>query len=116
MAEQTSCTNPGSVSSAERAPPPIVEFASRTRTEYPARVRVIAAARPFGPDPTTTASYLFDIVRHHHDLEMIWLRISFARLSSVQGSLLIDALWDVDAPFEMAADAADLRTQGRNRT
>src|SRR5438445_399763 len=79
----------GTPFSAERAPPPIVEFASRTRTEYLTRARVIAAARPFGPDPTTTASYLFDIVRHHHDLEMIWLRISLARLSSVQGSSLM---------------------------
>src|SRR5438094_674933 len=31
--------------------------ASRTRTERPARARVIAAASPFGPAPTTTASY-----------------------------------------------------------
>jgi hypothetical protein len=33
----TSWTNPGSVSSAERAPPPIEELASSTRTECPAR-------------------------------------------------------------------------------
>src|SRR5438046_10317932 len=33
------------------------ELASSTRTERPARARVIAAARPFGPDPTTTPSY-----------------------------------------------------------
>ena len=51
-----SWTKPGSVSSAERDPPPIVSAASSTRTERPARARAIAAARPFGPEPTTTAS------------------------------------------------------------
>src|SRR5262249_29207534 len=55
-AEQTSCTNPGSVSGAERMPPPIVGSASNTRTESPSRASAIAAARPFGPDPTTMAS------------------------------------------------------------
>jgi len=33
IAEQTSCVKPGSVSSAERAPPPISSFASYTATE-----------------------------------------------------------------------------------
>ena len=47
---------PGSVNSAERAPPPILSRASRTQTEHPARAISIPAARPFGPDPTTTAS------------------------------------------------------------
>src|SRR5687767_10961589 len=56
IAEQTSCTKPGSVSSAERAPPPISSFASYTATELPARAIWIAAARPLGPAPTTTAS------------------------------------------------------------
>ena len=56
-AEQTSCTNPGSVNSAERAPPPISSAASNTTTDLPARARVIAAASPFGPEPITTASY-----------------------------------------------------------
>jgi hypothetical protein len=56
MAEHTSWMKPGKVSSAERQPPPIVAAASMTRTEQPARANVIAAARPFGPDPTTTAS------------------------------------------------------------
>src|SRR6266508_3232375 len=56
IAEQTSCTKPGSVSSAERAPPPISSFASYTATEWPARAIWMAAARPFGPAPTTTAS------------------------------------------------------------
>src|SRR5205814_6811935 len=55
-AEQTSCTKPCRVSSAERAPPPMVALASSTHTEHPACASVIAAARPFGPDPTTTAS------------------------------------------------------------
>ena len=50
--------NPGSVSSADRMPPPIVGAASITRTESPSRASVIAAANPLGPDPTTTASYL----------------------------------------------------------
>src|SRR3954471_9141947 len=47
---------PGRVSSAERDPPPIVCLASSTRTERPARASTIAAARPLGPAPTTTAS------------------------------------------------------------
>src|SRR5262245_54992988 len=37
-------------------PPPIVGSASKTRTERPSRASAIAAARPFGPDPTTMAS------------------------------------------------------------
>ena len=56
IAEQTSCTNPGSVSSAERQPPPTVSSPSSTRTESPASASAIAAARPFGPEPTTIAS------------------------------------------------------------
>ena len=56
MAEQTSCKNPGNVSSAVRAPPPIVSFASITRTPRPAWARRIAAASPLGPEPTTIAS------------------------------------------------------------
>ena len=55
-AEQMSWTNPGRVSSALRIPPPTVGCASYTTTERPARARVIAAASPFGPDPTTIAS------------------------------------------------------------
>src|SRR5690606_23572651 len=39
-----------------RAPPPIVGCASSTRTPRPARASVTAAARPLGPEPTTTAS------------------------------------------------------------
>jgi hypothetical protein len=54
--EQTSWTKPGSVSSAERTPPPMVSSASRTSIRRPARASVIAAAKPFGPEPTTTAS------------------------------------------------------------
>ena len=56
IAEQTSWTKPGSVSSAERVPPPTVSAASSTRTESPARASTIAAASPFGPEPTTIAS------------------------------------------------------------
>src|SRR5579872_3808908 len=61
MAEQTSWTKPGRVSSIEREPPPMVSLASYTRTERPARAIVMAAARPFGPAPTTIASY-FSVV------------------------------------------------------
>src|SRR5205823_3959179 len=61
-AEQTSWTNPGSVSAADRAPPPIVSFASTTSTARPRRARATAAASPFGPDPTTTASYPFVLI------------------------------------------------------
>src|SRR5215210_8358260 len=56
MAEQTSWTNPGSVSSAERAAPPTVSPASKSSTDQPARASVIAAPNPFGPAPITTAS------------------------------------------------------------
>ena len=48
--------NPGSVSSSVRQPPPGVDAPSKTSTESPARASVSAAASPFGPDPTTTAS------------------------------------------------------------
>ncbi len=63
IAEQTSWTKPGRVSSAERIPPPTDSLASQTKTERPALARVIAAARPLGPDPTITASYslFFDL-------------------------------------------------------
>src|SRR6185503_16448948 len=56
MAEQTSCTKPGSVSSALRIPPPISALASSNSTESPACCRAMPAASPFGPLPTTTAS------------------------------------------------------------
>jgi hypothetical protein len=49
---------PGRVSSAERAPPPTVSAASKTITDRPALAKVMAAANPLGPDPTTTPSYL----------------------------------------------------------
>ena len=55
-AEHTSCTYPGSVSSAERVPPPIVSACSSTSTDRPACASAMAAARPLGPEPTTTAS------------------------------------------------------------
>jgi len=54
MAEQISWRKPGSVSSSVRAPPPMVSFASRTMTENPSRARRMAAASPFGPEPTMT--------------------------------------------------------------
>ena len=47
---------PGSVSSLVRIPPPNVSAASMTCTDRPARASSIAAASPFGPEPTTTAS------------------------------------------------------------
>src|SRR5580765_3569232 len=40
----------------------MLAFASSTRTDSPDRARVMAAARPFGPEPTTTASYETGIV------------------------------------------------------
>src|SRR6266700_260039 len=57
MAEQRSWRNPGRVSSAVRQPPPMVSSASSTWTDQPDSASSTAAARPFGPDPTTTASY-----------------------------------------------------------
>ena len=58
VAEQSSWSRPGRVSSLLRAPPPIVSAASITVTRSPARARVAAQARPFGPAPTTIASLM----------------------------------------------------------
>src|SRR3712207_5692731 len=58
MAEPTSWTKPGNVSCAERVPPPTMASASSTSTERPFRANSTAAARPLGPEPTTTASYI----------------------------------------------------------
>src|SRR5947209_2664266 len=52
-----SWTKPGKVSAAERLPPPTVSRPSTRSTRCPAWARVIAAASPLGPAPTTTASY-----------------------------------------------------------
>ncbi len=56
IAEHTSWTKPGRVSSSDRVPPPARSAASSTTTEQLARASVTAAARPLGPAPTTTAS------------------------------------------------------------
>src|SRR5438309_11836718 len=48
--------NPGSVSASDRVPPPMVDSASRIRTDLPAPARTRAAANPLGPEPMTTAS------------------------------------------------------------
>src|ERR1019366_7594150 len=37
-------------------PPPVASCPSSTSTDAPSRAKATAAARPFGPDPTTTAS------------------------------------------------------------
>jgi len=58
-AEQTSCVKPGRVSSADRKPPPAEDLASAMRTVNPSRCKVMAAARPLGPLPTTTISKSF---------------------------------------------------------
>ena len=55
-AEHTSCRKPGSVSSSVRQPPPGLAAPSITCTRSPAAASVTAAARPFGPLPTTMAS------------------------------------------------------------
>ena len=57
IAEQMSWTNPGSVRTALRVPPPAVGCPSTTRTRRPVRAIVIAATSPLGPDPMTMASY-----------------------------------------------------------
>ena len=49
IAEQTSWTKPGSVSSNESAPPPSVSCSSCTTTSSPARASAIAAAEPVRP-------------------------------------------------------------------
>ena len=63
MAEHTSWTKPGRVSSAERQPPPIVSAASMTVTVRPAWAIAMAADNPFGPEPTTIASGVAATVR-----------------------------------------------------
>ena len=63
IAAHTSWTKPGSVSSADRVPPPISSAASSTSTEQPASARRTAAASPLGPEPTTTASYRSAVMR-----------------------------------------------------
>src|SRR5262245_32426483 len=59
MEEQTSWRKPGTVSAADRTPPPIVSCASRTSTLCPVRTSVMAAVKPFGPEPMTIASQDF---------------------------------------------------------
>ena len=60
---QTSCKNPGNVSSAVRIPPPGVPRASRISTRSPARARVMPdIASPFGPEPTITASQAESVI------------------------------------------------------
>src|SRR6476619_1260892 len=58
-AEQTSCSSPGSVSSLVRAPPPGLSAPSSTVTFTPCPANRTAAARPLGPEPTTTAVLTF---------------------------------------------------------
>jgi len=55
-AEQTSCTNPGSVNGLDRAPPPIASLASSTKTDRPVCASTIAAASPLGPDPIVVSA------------------------------------------------------------
>src|SRR5437867_6408394 len=83
MAEQTSWTKPGSVSSAERAPPPSVSRASKTQTEQPARASSIPAASPFGPDPTMTASNSISVL--YTRLQMLRPPLPALRLTSHGG-------------------------------
>src|SRR5262249_19683162 len=66
-AEQMSWTKPGSVSSADLAPPPIVAERSYAVTAYPARASTIAALRPLGPDPTTVARSPAMVHRVHQE-------------------------------------------------
>src|ERR687898_3152300 len=49
--------NPGRVNASDRTAPPGSLAPSRTSTERPALASTIAAARPFGPAPTTMASW-----------------------------------------------------------
>ena len=94
-AEQMSWTKPGSVSSAERDPPPIVSAASSTRTERPARARAMAAASPFGPAPTTTASGKQPPHAAHRGAERVERRADRRRVPDVAPlgplALLVDA-------------------------
>src|SRR5665213_1618300 len=62
-------------------PPPIRSDASCTTTSMPARASVIAAARPFGPEPMTTALRAKDFA-HACDAEPV--RELFGRLAVVR--------------------------------
>ena len=58
-----SWTNPGWTSSALRTAPPTSGWASRTSTDQPRSASRFAATRPFGPAPTTTASWVTGAAR-----------------------------------------------------
>src|SRR5438094_5762792 len=83
---------PGSVNSAERVPPPIVSRASMTQTEQPSRASSMAAARPFGPDPTTTASKSIVVLYTRGR----WLPL---QRQSQQHRTMRDGLWPTDEDF-----------------
>jgi len=57
--EHISWTNPGRVSCADLRPPPIVDFPSIITTDLNLWMSVMAADKPLGPEPITTASYVF---------------------------------------------------------
>src|SRR5688572_3707310 len=65
MAEHTSCTKPGKVSPCDRIPPPTVSLPSTSNTDSPVCCSRMAAAKPFGPEPTTTASKSFLFIFNH---------------------------------------------------
>src|SRR5579859_7497076 len=66
MADPKSWTNLGSVNGMLRTAPPAVGWASNTSTCNPAWASTIAAARPFGPEPTTHALDLFGTILSEH--------------------------------------------------
>ena len=78
-----SCWKPGSVSSSVRTAPPGVSAASSTSTWRPASASRIAAARPFGPAPMTTASLT----------SAIWIAIWCSMLSDGSSPAPQKACW-----------------------
>src|SRR4051794_19450747 len=58
-------------------PPPIVSPASCTTTSSPARASVIAAASPFGPEPTTTARLPAKNLAHARDAHAVRALLGF---------------------------------------
>src|SRR4051812_15476780 len=93
---QGSWTNPGSVSSAERTPPPTVCAASYTRTDRPARASSMAAASPLGPAPTTIASRV----------DVMWSRTRSGSASEARHPPAPD-------PSDRRRDGADRHVHGR---
>src|SRR5579863_865318 len=85
MADPKSCTNPGSVNAMLRTAPPGVDCASNTSTCNPAWASTMAAAKPFGPDPTTHALGLFGTILSENTDQCAQGSLNFYSLGCTSG-------------------------------